>query len=82
LLIVGLIFVWLPVVTIADIPYLGTSLRVILETVVTYWYGAMETLPYLQIVWDTFILVIMPFEILLLAVKFFLGSRVPIHNNS
>jgi len=81
-LIVGLftlLFGWLPVVTIADIPLIGSVLNSFLVTFIPTWYAFMETFPYAQIVWDIFLLGVIPFELLLLGAKFFLGNHTPIH---
>jgi len=80
LLCVGLLFVFLPVVTIADIPYIGTTVSTLLAEMVSYWYAVMDTIPYFQIVWDVLIIVIIPFEVLMLCARFFLGSHLPTHN--
>jgi len=65
---------WLP-----DVEVLPLGLDPILNTAVGYFNGVTETLPYLNVVWQCF-LYILSFEILLLVLKIFLGSRVPTHN--
>lgn len=46
----------------------------------SYWHGAMITVPYFQVVWTCF-LYVMAFELALLVLKLFLGSRAP-HNTN
>jgi len=75
------IFYFLPVVTISSIPVIGTAVSGYIDTIVTTWNAFMITFPYAQTGWDVFIYVILPFEILLLLGKMFLGSRVPSHVN-
>jgi len=73
-----IIFYLLPDAALADIPLIGNSVSSILLTVVRYWNTFMETFPYAQTGWDIFIYVIIPFEIALLTLKLFLGSRTPV----
>lgn len=73
----GLGFSIIPRVDLGDIPILGNYIRDILIFIMGYWNSFMETLPYLIVVWQMFIYVIIPFEIGLLILKFFLASRVP-----
>lgn len=73
----GLVFSIIPRVDLGDIPILGNYIRDILIFIMGYWNSFMETLPYLIVVWQMFIYVIIPFEIGLLILKFFLASRVP-----
>jgi len=77
-----LIFGFLPVVTLADIPLIGSSLSSTLVTAVQIWNAFLVTFPYAQIVWNIFLIVIVPLEILLLIAKFFLGSRLPAHTTN
>ena len=51
-----------------------------LSTAVGYFKGAFITLPYLEVVWTCFLWVIL-FEVSLLVLKVFMGSRVP-HNTN
>jgi len=74
---VSVIFVFLPVVTIATLPYVGPAISSTLVTVVGVWNAFLDTFPYAQIVWHVFLFIILPFEILMIVAKFFLGSRVP-----
>jgi len=78
---VSFIFSFVGSVTIADIPQIGTTISNGLLTMVTTWNAIIETVPYLEIVSFIFFWVIIPLEIGLLVLKFFLGSRVPAHTN-
>lgn len=73
-------FTVFPVVTIQSLPYIGEELRSILVTMVGYWNSFMDTFPYAVIAWQTFLYVILPFELLLLIGKIILGSRNPSTN--
>ena len=70
---VNVIFSWLPAVD--TLPF-GIDSAFI--SAMMYFNGAIDTLPYLEIVFDSFLYVI-GFEVLLLVLKLFLGSRTP-HN--
>jgi len=72
--IVGAIFQFFPVVTLADIPLIGLSVRSLLLTVVLTWNGFLVTFPYAVVVWQVF-QIILSFELLMLVMKFLLGSR-------
>lgn len=76
------IFHFIPVVTIATIPYIGTSVASTLTTFMGIWNSFMVTFPYAQTAWDIFTKVIIPFELLLLVVKIFFGSRTPAQTHS
>jgi len=80
LIIVGVFFFLLPVVTIADIPVYGDRIFELLTTSVGYFHSFQATFPYATIVWTVFIFVIIPFELLLLGGKFLFGSRMPRHD--
>lgn len=77
ILIFGSIFVFLPVVTIADIPIMGEFISESLTFMVQVWNSFLETVPYLTFTWSIFLYILLPFEILLLIGKFFLGHRMP-----
>lgn len=77
LLIFGAIFLILPEVSIADIPYVGFYIDDYLTFAVTTWNGFLDTFPYAQTAWHMFLVIILPFEILMLIAKFFLGHRTP-----
>lgn len=71
---INILFFWLPSVT--SLPF---GLDNILVMASGYFHGAMDTLPYLEVVWTCF-LYLLGFELLLVILKFFLGSRAPGHN--
>jgi len=76
--ILGAIFYFLPIVSIEDIPLIGESVSNTLLTIIYTWNAVVETLPYLGTVSTVFFTIIIPFEILVILSKFFLGSRSPI----
>lgn len=73
----GLIF---PRVTLENIWVIGPTLRSVLVTAVGYMNSIFETLPHLEVVWNMFVYVVVPFEIVLWVMKFILGSRTPVNN--
>lgn len=77
-IITSLILSIVPTVDLGDIPLIGISLRALLVNIMGYWNTAVETLPYLGTVWNTFLYVIIPFELGLIILKFFLGNRTPV----
>ena len=78
--IVGVIFWIIPTVTLASIPVFGQPIVDILTSMIQMWNAFMVTFPYAQTAWHLVLWVIIPFEIGLLVLKFFLGHRTPIHN--
>lgn len=80
LLVFGSLFVFFPVVAIADIPYVGSFLSSTLIQMIQVWNAFLITFPYAVTGWHIFLWVILPFEVLLLVMKFFLGHHVPTHN--
>jgi len=80
LLIFGSIFVFLPEVSIATLPYIGEPARAVLVSAVTMWNTFMVTFPYAQTPYDIFVYVIIPFEALILLARFFLGNRLPVNH--
>jgi len=76
LLLFGSIFVFLPEVSIATIPVVGQVASDTLVFIMLKWNAVMVTVPYFHTAWLVFLIVIIPFEILLLVGKFFLGSRM------
>jgi len=64
-------------VHLATIPMIGDEIVSILTTAVQAWNTLMEMIPYLHTTWTIFLWVIMPFEITMLTLKFFLGHRMP-----
>jgi len=79
LLLFGMIFVFFPKVTIADIPLVGAPFSEYFSGFMDTWYTILTMIPYLQDVWFVLLWVILPFEIGLLVMKFFLGHRMPAH---
>jgi len=80
LLIFGSLFVFLPEVTISSIPFIGDEVRAVLVTAIGYYNGFIDTFPYAETAFTIFLYVIIPFEVLLLVSKFFLGHRTPQNN--
>lgn len=72
-----MLFVFLPVVSIASIPVIGHFVVSILETIVETWNAFLITFPYAVIAWHMLLWVILPFEILMAVGKFFFGNRMP-----
>jgi len=58
---------------IAELPF---GLDGIFTTAISIFNGAMNTLPYIAVVWDCF-LYLLGFEIFMLVLKMFLGDRAP-----
>lgn len=75
--IISIFFVFLPVVTLADIPVIGDTISSLLLTMVRMWNSFIDTFPYAGTAWQVFLYVILPFELLMLVGKFFLGHRMP-----
>ena len=80
-LVLTAIFYFLPEVSLADIPIIGSSITTNLPIIVHHWNGFMEIFPYAEDTWNVFLYVIIPFEILLLIAKFFLGHHVPVNHS-
>jgi len=78
LLIFGAIFVFLPEVTIETIPYIGPIVSVTLTWIVGLWNSLVLTLPYLDVPMRVFLYVIIPFELMLIILKFFLHNRISV----
>lgn len=70
-----------PNVTIASLPTVGQTLSSTLLSMVTTWNAFMATFPYAQTVWHLFLWVIIPFELIILGLKFVLGHHIPAHLN-
>jgi len=66
-----------PVVTIASIPMVGPQISAVLVQVNGLFNAFLSLFPFAVIVWHLFIYVVLPFEVLLLVAKFFLGQHVP-----
>ena len=69
--VIGLIL--LPFPTVTELPL---GIDPVLSMAVSWMYGAIATLPYLEIVWQSF-LWLLGFELAFLILKLFLGSRTP-----
>ena len=82
LLIFGSLFVFLPEVTLAQIPYIGDLLIDTLNWAVGLWNSLVLTIPYLDYPMKVFLIVVIPFEVLLITAKFFLGNRMHIANSN
>jgi len=67
----------IPDSSLASIPIIGDDIQDILLLVVTKWNAFIETVPYFQLPWDLFIYAIY-FEISIIILRFFLGSRTPV----
>ena len=67
----------LPTVGVADIPFIGAYIAQYLSLAVSYINTATVILPFMAVVWHTFIWVILPFEFGMLLAKVFFGSRLP-----
>lgn len=78
--IASILFVFFPVVTLSDIPFIGTTLSSGLLSFIMMWNAFMETFPYAQTAWQIVLIVIIPFEILLLVGKVFFGNRLPVNH--
>lgn len=82
LLVFGSLFVFLPEVDIASIPFVGSFVQSLLLSAVSIWNTFMDTFPYAETAWEVFLIVILPFELLLLITKFFLGHRAPYQHHA
>ncbi|MEN9919424.1 MAG: hypothetical protein RL662_1860, partial [Bacteroidota bacterium] len=58
---IGMIFSIVPTVGVGDIPIIGTSVVTYLTLMIGYWNTAIGILPYLGIVSNMFLHVIIPF---------------------
>jgi len=77
MLIVGAIFSLFPTVTVASIPFVGQYINTALVFMVTTWNSFLDIFPYAQLPWHLVLTVIIPMEVSLLLLKFFLGHRLP-----
>jgi len=75
------LFVVVPSVTLASIPLVGSYISEFLLLGVGYMNAFFEIVPYAELPWRLFLLVILPFEISLLLLKVLLGSRLPANVN-
>jgi hypothetical protein len=67
---------FLPEVSLSSV--FGLDLATPLLNVIKVWNAFMETFPYAVYVWKVFLIVIIPFEVLMLLGKFLLGHRMPV----
>ncbi len=77
-LIFSTIFIIFPVVTIATIPIFGSFISSMLTLMVQTFNSILGTLPFLVISWSIFKWVIVPFEVFVIVLRFFLGARAPV----
>lgn len=75
--IVSVIFSIIPSVTLADLPLIGGEIEDFLYLMIGYWNTFEGIVPYMALIKDVFVMVILPFEFTLLMIKFFFGSRTP-----
>jgi len=80
LLVFGSLFVFFPVVHLSDLPF-GEQIVSVLTQIMGIWNAFVSTFPYAEIGFQVFLYVIIPFEILLIIAKFFLGSRLPANHS-
>jgi len=78
-LIIGMLFVFFPIVTLEDIPAIGFFVSDYLTWAVQVFNSAMETFPYAETGWFA-LKIILIFELGIIAMRFFLGSRTPINH--
>jgi len=64
-------------VDLTNIPYIGDSVYSAVVVAVGYWNTALSVVPYLELPWNIFINFIIWFELALIILKVFLGSRTP-----
>jgi len=74
-----MLFVYFPVVSIATIPVVGELTATGLLYLITKWNAVLFLLPYLHTTWVLFLGFIIPFEIGLAVLRFFLGHRMPVN---
>jgi len=67
----------IPTVTVASVPFVGSFIQTYLTLAVHYFNTAITIVPYLALPWFIFTHVIIPFELTLLLLKVFFGSRTP-----
>jgi len=79
--VINAVFNALPTANLSELPIIGSTITDTLQTIVETWNAFMVTFPYAIVLWNCFIYVILPFELLLLLAKFFLGHRTPAHTN-
>jgi hypothetical protein len=67
----------IPSVGVANIPFIGTQVAYYWSLGVGYMNTAVTIIPFTEIVWHSFLYIILPFEFSLLVAKFFFGSHLP-----
>ena len=67
----------IPNVGVSDIPFVGTYVATYWTMAVEYMNTAVTIIPFFDIVWHSFLYIILPFEFSMLIAKFFFGSRLP-----
>jgi len=77
--IISLLFEVVPKVSIANIPFIGTYIYYYVGVAISYVNTMNTIIPYFAIVWQMFLWII-SFEIMLLLLKLFLGSRTPLRD--
>jgi len=80
-IIVSLISSVIPQVTLNQIPFFGETIRSTLVTMMGYWNSLIDTLPYLQVLWNSLIYIVLPFEMGLIVMKLLLGNRTPTNDD-
>lgn len=71
------IFNFIPDVSLTDIPIMGDTIVSLLYSLVETWNAFLITFPYAEVAWNVLLYWIIPFELGLMVLKFFLGSRMP-----
>jgi len=76
-LLFGAVFSIMPVVGLDSIPIIGDTLHAVFVDMALTWNAFIVTFPYAGVAWNVFLMLIIFFEMPLIALKFFLGSRSP-----
>lgn len=71
----------LPSVGVSDIPLIGSFISYYFSLAVGYWNTFLTLFPPFAVVWSAFLYIIIPFEISMIILKVFFGSRLPAHTN-
>lgn len=72
------IFSVVPEVTLSSLPYIGSSVDSMMNTVMGYFNGLAVTVPYVRDLVIVFTLCIVPFEVIVMTMQFVWGNRNPI----
>lgn len=70
---------YLPQVGVQDIPLFGSYIYTYFSYAVQYMNSVTEIVPFTEIVWHSFVYIILPFEFSLLFLKLILGNRLPVN---